>query len=497
MNLSVEQEYSLERFKRGENLFITGPGGTGKTKLIDTLVKYCAANGKHVQVCAMTGCAALLLQCGAQTLHSWSGIKLAKGDNSKTVSAVTKNKRLRAKWRKVQVLIVDEISMMSLKIFNLIEEIGRACRLSELPFGGIQLVFTGDFYQLPPVGTYEDPTTDMFCFESAKWNQVFSTQNQIQLKTIFRQTDPKYKEILLQVRNATLTEANIKVLQDQVKREIDPAKYNGCMPTKLFPTRVKTDFLNNTMFAKLPDPEVVFICEKKTGCKTILETGKIISSDKLEVGSRLTAQEIEYELQNLLSTSSYQDALALKKGAVVMCTTNLDMENGICNGSQGIITNIINTSTGPLPEVRFSNGFTRVIPVKYRQSDEYPTLAIGQIPLCLAWALTIHKIQGATLKMAEIDVGNTIFEYGQTYVALSRVESLDGLYLSAFHSHRIKANPRVIAFYQSFKETDYSIELAKIKPSVGNSVDIGTETGLEKFEYKEEKVDPTVKKIKL
>jgi ATP-dependent DNA helicase PIF1 len=491
MNLSVEQEYSLERFKKGENVFITGPGGTGKTRLIDTLVKYCAANGKHVQVCAMTGCAALLLQCGAQTLHSWSGIKLAKGDNSKTVSAVAKNKRLRAKWRKVQVLIVDEISMMSLKIFDLIEEIGRACRLSDQPFGGIQVVFTGDFYQLPPVGTYGDPTTEMFCFESAKWSQVFPKSNQIQLKTIFRQTDPKYKEILLQVRNATLTEPNIKILQDQVKREIDPAKYNGCMPTKLFPTRVKTDFLNNTMFAKIPDPEVLFICEKKTGCKTIWETGKAISTEKIDIGSRLTIQEIEYELQNLLSTSSYQENLALKKGAVVMCTTNLDMENGICNGSQGIITNIINSSTGPLPEVRFSNGFTRVIPIKYRQSDEYPTLAIGQIPLCLAWALTIHKIQGATLKMAEIDVGNTIFEYGQTYVALSRVESLDGLYLSAFHSHRIKANPRVIAFYQGFKETDYSIELAKIKEPVGN------ETGLERFEYKEEKSDPTVKKIKL
>jgi ATP-dependent DNA helicase PIF1 len=215
-----------------------------------------------------------------------------------------------------------------------------------------------------------------------------------------------------------------------------------------------------------------------------LETGKAISTEKIDIGSRLTAQEIEYELQNLLSTSSYQENLALKKGAVVMCTTNLDMENGICNGSQGIITNIISTSTGPLPEVRFSNGFARVIPVKYRQSDEYPTLAIGQIPLCLAWALTIHKIQGATLKMAEIDVGNTIFEYGQTYVALSRVESLDGLYLSAFHSHRIKANPRVVAFYQSLPETDYSIELSKIK-------------SLEQFEYKEEKSDPTVKKIKL
>jgi len=227
-------------------------------------------------------------------------------------------------------------------------------------------------------------------------------------------------------------------------------------------------------------------------CRTFLDTGKPIPLDKLDACLKLSTPEVEYEIQNLVNTSSYQENLSLKKGAVVMCTTNLDMENGICNGSQGIVTNIINTSTGPLPEVKFSNGFTRVIPVKYRQSDEYPTLAIGQIPLCLAWALTIHKIQGATLKMAEIDVGNTIFEYGQTYVALSRVQSLDGLYLSAFHSHRIKANPRVIAFYQRLPEIDYAIELAKIKTPTRNDT-----AGLERFEYKEEIIDPTVKKIKL
>jgi ATP-dependent DNA helicase PIF1 len=484
MNLSIEQEYALEKFKKGENLFITGPGGTGKTKLIDILVKHANSSAKNVQVCAMTGCAAILLQCGAQTLHSWSGIKLAKGENDRIIASITKNKRLRSKWRKVQILIVDEISMMSLKIFDLIEAIGRACRLSELPFGGIQVIFTGDFYQLPPVGTYGDVTTEMFCFESERWTHVFSKKNHIQLKTIFRQTDPVYKDILLQVRNASLSAENINILQSQVKREIDSSKYNGCIPTKLFPTRVKTDFLNNTMFAKLPDPEVVFQCDKKMSCRTFLDTGKPIPLDKLDACLKLSTPEVEYEIQNLVNTSSYQETLSLKKGAVVMCTTNLDMENGICNGSQGIITNIINSQSGPLPEVRFANGMTRVIPIKYRQSDEFPTLAIGQIPLCLAWALTIHKIQGATLEMAEIDVGNTIFEYGQTYVALSRVQSLDGLYLSAFHPHRIKANPRVISFYKSIQDVDYTKELETIK-------------SLEKFELKEETVDSTVKKIKL
>jgi ATP-dependent DNA helicase PIF1 len=148
--------------------------------------------------------------------------------------------------------------------------------------------------------------------------------------------------------------------------------------------------------------------------------------------------------------------LRLKKGAAVMCTFNLDMENSICNGSQGIVIDIIDTCTPPLPVVRFSNGITRTIQPKYWQSEEYPKIAIGQYPLCLAWALTIHKIQGATLTMAEMDIGQSIFEYGQTYVALSRIKSLDGLYLSDFQSERIAANPKVVAFYNTIPRLDKS-----------------------------------------
>jgi ATP-dependent DNA helicase PIF1 len=136
------------------------------------------------------------------------------------------------------------------------------------------------------------------------------------------------------------------------------------------------------------------------------------------------------------------------------------MDVGICNGAQGIIVDFINGTTNPdekTPVVKFVNGITRAIQLHYRQSDEYPVVAVGQIPLCLAWALTIHKIQGATLKMADIDVGSNVFEYGQTYVALSRVQSLDGLYLSAFQHQRIKANEKVIRFYSTIPEQDYTI----------------------------------------
>jgi len=461
--LSPEQKYAYDQFKKGENLFITGPGGTGKTKLIEYLVNHCATNIIPHQVCALTGCAALLLNCGARTLHSWSGIKLAKGPNHYTIANIRKNRRICAEWRKVKVLIVDEVSMMSLKIFELIEEVARATRLSQLPFGGIQLVFCGDFYQLPPVGTAGQPETELFCFESPVWNQVFPRKNHVQLQTIFRQVDPLYKSILLQIRDGTLSEENANILKGYVKREFNPDEHNGCLPTKLFPTRAKTDFLNKLMFSKLADPEYTFKSEKRYDCKTYLDSNKAISTEDLIKGSKLSAQEIEYELEGLMNSSNLQDTLVLKKGAIVMCTMNLDMDAGICNGSQGIIIDVTQ-SIPAYPVVKFSNGLVKTIQPQFRQSDEYPTIAIGQVPLMLAWALTIHKIQGATLAMADIDVGTNIFEYGQTYVALSRVQSLDGLYLTAFNPGRIRANESVRAFYGQLPTINYTTLLKTPEP---------------------------------
>ena len=462
-SLSLEQQYAFERFKRGDNLFITGPGGTGKTRLIEHMVQHAMNTKIAHQVCAMTGCAAVLLSsCNARTLHSWSGIRLAKGPKHQIVSQVVKNKMARSTWRRTKLLIVDEVSMMSKKIFDILEEIGRATRLSTLPFGGIQVVFTGDFYQLPPVGSPAEPATEQFCFESEVWPDVFPRSHCIELKTIFRQTDPLYREILLQVRTATLSEANRRILEGRVKLPYDPSQHHGCYPTKLFPTRAKTDYLNNTMFSKLDTPEHVFTCEKRTNCRTYIETNQALSLEHISRGQSLTGQEIEYELQQLMSNSSIADTLSLKVGAMVMCTVNLDMDQGICNGSQGIVIDITNSGPTACTQVvvRFSNGIVKTIVPHFRQSEEYPILAIGQIPLCLAWALTIHKIQGATLAVADIDVGGQIFEFGQTYVALSRVQSLDGLYLTAFQSQRIRANERVRAFYAEFPAIDYAKDLA-------------------------------------
>lgn len=491
IQLSTEQQYALQQFSEGKNLFITGPGGTGKTKLIHHLVENAKTAGKPFQVCAMTGCAAILLSCNARTIHSWSGIKTARGPVDAVVAAVLRNKRTVATWRKIKILIIDEVSMMSEKIFNILNEIGKKSRRSILPFGGIQIVFTGDFYQLPPVPTAGEPATEKFCFESVDWPTVFPLKNHIQLVTMFRQTDPLYIDILQQIRVGELTEENKKILQGYVKREYDPAKHNDCILTKLFPIRSKADYVNQAQFAKIAEEEYTFECIKKTDCSTYIENNIPLSLEAMMKCRALEQKDIDFELETLLSNTGCNESIALKKGCAVMCTVNIDMESGICNGSQGTIIGVTTTGSGPglgeaLPIVKFSNGQVRTIQRHYWQSEEYPTIAIGQIPLTLAWALTIHKIQGATMSMAEIDIGQAVFEYGQTYVALSRIQTLEGLYLSAFHAHRIRANPKVTEFYKNIPNIEK------------RDVEKKTVLDFEKYTYTEPEkqiVDSTIKKI--
>lgn len=500
MQLSTEQQYALQQFSEGKNLFITGPGGTGKTKLIHHLVENAKTAGKPYQVCAMTGCAAILLSCNARTIHSWSGIKTARGPEETVVAAVLRNKRTVAIWRKIKILIIDEVSMMSEKIFNILNEIGKKSRRSILPFGGIQVVFTGDFYQLPPVPTAGEPFTERFCFESVDWLNVFPLKNHIQLVTMFRQTDPLYIDILQQIRVGELTEENKKILQGYVKREYDPVQHNDCILTKLFPIRSKADYVNQAQFAKIEEKEYTFECIKKTDCSTYIENNIPLSLETMIKCRALEQKDIDFELETLLSNTGCNESISLKKGCAVMCTVNIDMESGICNGSQGTIIGLTTTGSGPgpglglgeaLPIVKFSNGQVRTIQRHYWQSEEYPTIAIGQIPLTLAWALTIHKIQGATMSMAEIDIGQAVFEYGQTYVALSRIQTLDGLYLSAFHAHRIRANPKVTEFYRNIPKFEKRDMEKKIV------IDFEKYTYSEPEKEKTEMVDSTIKKIRL
>lgn len=482
MDLSKEQQYAFEKFKQGMNMFITGSGGTGKTKLIHDMVEYMNLKGIKYQVCAMTGCAAVLLnKCKARTLHSWSGIRLASGPSDKVIHSVLRNKFATKEWRSVKVLIIDEVSMMSKKIFDILNSIGKSMKSNPKPFGGIQVIFTGDFYQLPPVDTIGEIESSQFCFESEDWLSVFPLKNHIELKTMFRQTDPLYINILKQIRVGEIDPESISILNKYVKREF--ISEDGLKPTKLFSVRSKTDFVNKSQYDKINEPEQVFVMKTNTDFTIYMDNKKSISAEDLEKCNALTPTETQFQIEKIIETRNISETLKLKKGVIVMCTANIDMDNSISNGSQGVVIDFEIGSK--LPIVAFSNGIKKTIDYEFFQSTDYPTICIGQIPLCLAWALTIHKIQGTSLNIADMDLGNSIFEYGQTYVALSRVRTLDGLYLSAFNPNRIRANPLVKDFYSQIPEIDMN-DLQK-------PTNIFQSFALNEEDY----IDPTVKIIKL
>ena len=469
--LSVEQQCALQQFDDDDNLFITGEGGTGKTLLIRHLVRSATSQGKKVQVCALTGCAAILLECNARTIHSWSGIRLGQGEVNDIVEGVFSNHIARTAWRSTDILIVDEVSMMSAHIFDILDTVGRRVRGSNKPFGGLQVVFVGDFFQLPPVAKRDDTSEGQFCFESDRWLNTFPIDNHIVLNTMFRQSDPTFRRILGHVRMDMVDEADINELKKCMNRPFDSVAHQGVVPAKLFPTRNKVDAVNDKMFKALKGTIHKFEVVQKTTCTTLLNMmGKPIPQSEIaRCKKQLTPQKMAAEMERLMKNSPCgMEPLLLKVGANVMCTSNLSVETGICNGSLGVIVDFAGSDNGTdtkgllKPMVRFSNGITLSIPLKFYQSEACPTLAVGQYPLMLAWAMTIHKIQGATLTMAEIDVGGGIFACGQTYVALSRVRDLDGLYLSQFDPCKIKTNARVRKFYTDIPEVEYEVEEVKV-----------------------------------
>ena len=443
MNYSEEQINAFTAYVHGKNVFVTGPGGTGKTALIKYLQKDASRKGSNIQVCALTGCAAVLLECKAKTLHSWAGIGLGTGSLDQLVTKIMKNRFLKSNWKDTDILVVDEVSMMSQKLFELLDAIGKTIRRNSRPFGGIQLIFSGDFYQLPPVGNKDDIETMRFCFESDLWSQTFTKEDHIQLTKIFRQSDPVYQKILNQIREGKLKRSSNEALLNKVGRQIS----DNCVvrPTKLFPTRNKVDHVNTTEMNRLQTAEQEFNLKYHVDLE--------MTAAELLKRRQFTKEQIQTELLYLKGNLRCDEIVKLKVGSQVMCIVNIELDNGstLCNGSQGIVTRL---SEQGLPIVKFGITLETVMSYHVWPSENIPGIGISQLPLILAWALTIHKAQGATLDIAEIDAGSGIFECGQTYVALSRVKSLEGLYLTSFDASRIKVSRKVQEFYASLKEDD-------------------------------------------
>jgi ATP-dependent DNA helicase PIF1 len=447
--LSVEQQMCFDKYVAGENIFITGPGGTGKSYLIKSIVKHAETNEKHIKVCALTGCAAILLECKATTLHMFAGFGLANKKNEDLVSELFTKKAQKLKnWKKLEVLIIDEVSMMSLKLLLLLDLIAKKYYKNDKPLGGLQVIFTGDFYQLSPVFSNGcEKEESMYCFQHILWEQLFPKPNQIVLKTIFRQNDELLLKALKYIRKGQITPSTQLALNSRLfdKAKLDVLKKEKVL-TILSPVKRDVETINAKEYAKLE--KGIQEIEYNMSYVDLTDNSDGFENQRLLFELYLKSNNyIKQDYDFLANSIIAEKTLKLKVGTHVMCIANITLcgELIIANGSQGIVVGFNDKS---MPCVKFNNIANPITVANFVWKSEHnKRVGVSQIPLIYSWAITIHKAQGLTLENAIIDIGSNIFAYGQTYVALSRVKSLNGLYLTHFDYTKIACNPLVKAFY--------------------------------------------------
>jgi ATP-dependent DNA helicase PIF1 len=446
MSLTPDQQAAFEKVKEGRNIFLTGPAGTGKSYLLSTIVRE-LQDEKRIALTAMTGCAALLLcfagaagsagvagssEVKPRTLHSWAGIGLGKESISDLIKKVRTNYKTMKRWVGTDLLVVDEISMMTPELLEKLNEIGKAIRKDKRPFGGIQLLFVGDFFQLPPVAKGSDA---QFAFESPLWGELIDLT--VMLTTISRQKEPEFQQLLGEARIGKLSKFSADIIRSRMISWAD----QEIKPTLLYSRRADVDRINSENLKALKEPHRVYHASISFGSKA----PKHLSRDSTEI------QEATKRLDN---DASYVPELEIAVGAQVMLVANVSMETGLVNGSRGVVVGFTESSEGEdvtkimkLPLVKFRGGQVAAIEPHSWSLGDMEHVFRTQIPLRLAYAITCHKAQGATLDCALIDIGPTTFEYGQAYVALSRVKSLESLYIHSFDPKVVKAHPKVAAFY--------------------------------------------------
>ena len=417
-----------------KNVFLTGPGGSGKSYLVSHIVADFEAKQKKVGITAMTGCAALLLHPKARTLHSFLGIGLGQDPADKILLRIKRNMPLRKRWLTLDLLILDEVSMLTPALLEKLDDIAQRLRKIKAPFGGLQVLFVGDFYQIPPVYTQADkqsnPSLQTFAFESPIWPQII--QETVQLTQIKRQDDPVFQQILNEARIGQLSNESYEILKS---RQTSAWKKQKIKPTLIFNRRNEVNTINSQKLERLESEAHTYTVQTVMG-----------PTNEKENHSQ---EEQKYATEKLDRDSAYEPSLTLKVGAQVMCLKNLP-ETPLVNGSRGIVIGFGKEPTY-YPIVEYLHGYKKEMEPHQWESEIVPGLYRQQIPLCLSWANTTHKLQGSTLDCAIIDIGQSTFEYGQAYVALSRVRSLEGLYIFDLDVKAIRAHPKVKAFYESLK----------------------------------------------
>jgi ATP-dependent DNA helicase PIF1 len=411
-------------FNQRRNIFIHAPGGTGKTHMVNKLFEKALAMGHVFNKTALTGIAAI--QIGGVTLHNFSGIHNPNTSAENACSQARKKPAVIHRWKYTDFLSIDEVSMLSESLLNTVDFIAKKVRKSKKAMGGLTVIMSGDFFQLPPV-------KEKFCFHSPVWKEMDIVE--VSLETPKRYTDMAYYQLLLRVRKGQQTEDDIEMLHSRqvAFSELREGKFeNGLAPPRLFAVNRLVDAYNNEKIKDLKGEGRLFGCEDKV-------------FDMIGENIYIPVPNITTPHLKILDALA-PEVVRLKIGSQVMITKNISVESGIVNGRQAIVKG-------------FGKGMVHLILDDKREytveKEDFSYTSAGkkysrfQIPLSLSWALSIHKCQGTTLETAVGDLGDTIFEDGQAYVMLSRVRSLAGLYLINFAPEKIKPNRDALLYEES------------------------------------------------
>lgn len=415
----MTQAEALALLKTGAHVFLTGEAGSGKTHTINQYTDYLREHGVDFAVTASTGIAATHIH--GMTLHAWSGIGIARTATEEAIQAITENRVVVKRVKKAKALIIDEISMLDGAVLDLVERVCRKIRKGHLPFGGLQVVVVGDFFQLPPVSVSGEATR--FAFESDAWLWLNFTV--CYLTEQHRQSDETFLDLLTAIRGKKWTLEHQRTLQT---RTIEMHELPDEM-TRLFSHNLDVDRINQQELKRLSGKTYRFVMAERGPEKLVgaLKRG-CLSPERLE----------------------------LKEGAAVMFTKNNSQE-GYVNGTLGIVTGFQGAKHFPVVRTYAGDSIT-VEPMEWMIAEGDEIFAkVTQLPLRLAWAMTIHKSQGVSLDAAVMDLSQA-FEFGQGYVALSRVKRLSGVHLLGINERALEVHPLVFEEDQVFRQASQEAE---------------------------------------
>ena len=427
----MTQNEALSILKTGASVFLTGEPGAGKTYTINSFVSYLRENGIEPAITASTGIAATHI--GGMTIHSWSAIGIKENLTPYDLDKIASSEYVSRRVRKTHVLIIDEISMLRADTLDMVDAVCREIKQNSEPFGGIQVILVGDFFQLPPIFKKETIEKQSALIAEKKAHFAYESNAWKRLKPVVcciseqhRQDDKAFLELLSAIRSDSVEEEHYEYMKERFIEKTEIPENT----TKLYSHNLNVDKVNEEMLSKIEDEEEIPFLMDSEGNDALVTMLK----------------------KGCLSP----ETLLLKRGAVVMCTKNNPKEHFV-NGTLGVVEEFDEYTGNPI--IRTRRGKTiQITPMDWVVEENGKIKAqITQIPLRLAWAVTIHKSQGMSMDAAVMDLSG-VFEYGQGYVALSRVRRLSGVYLLGINHQALKVHPFILEQDKIFRKESETAE---------------------------------------